>query len=172
MNKKIISSLVITLGLVFCGLNSLDTQATDIAAPSSEGAVYEEGLITELTPGNCVLEGDIGIPCPTACYGEDGAFQTCYYNKETGEYQNVPLEATLEEGLSGEPEVVCADPTEPGCEESPSKEVTPDTEDEAELEAETEEEPAAWPMILSFSALGATVVLVIIINLIGRKHKK
>lgn len=165
MNKKVISSLVLTLSLVFCGLNSLNTEAVSIEP-------VEEGLITELTPGNCVLEGDIGIPCPTACYGEDGAFQTCYYNKETGEYQSVPLETALEEGLSGEPEVVCADPTEPGCEEGPSKEVTPGTDDEAELESETEEEPALWPMVVSLSALGAMVVLVIIINLIGRSHKK
>lgn len=55
-------------------------------------------------------------------------------------------------GTSGEPEVVCADPNEPGC------------EDEAV-------EPEMWTLYLSLGALGATVILIIIINLIGR-HKK
>lgn len=58
-------------------------------------------------------------------------------------------------GTSGEAEVICADENEPDC--------TP------ENEAETE--PELWPLILSLSALGFTIVFVIIINLIGRRKK-
>lgn len=55
-------------------------------------------------------------------------------------------------GTSGEAEVVCASADEPGC------------EDEAI-------DPEMWTLYLSLGALGATVILIIIINLIGR-HKK
>ena len=178
MKKKLIFSLALTFSLTICGLNSLTAWA-DVNAPvanseSSENThnIYDEGIVTELTPGNCVLEGDIGIPCPTACYDDDGAFQTCHYNKETGEYQILSPETVLEEGTSGEPEVVCADPTEPGCETGPSDEVTPNTPDEAEEEAETVEEPALWPMIISFVALGVTLVFIIVLNLFGRNRRK
>lgn len=63
-------------------------------------------------------------------------------------------ETELEEGTSGEPEVVCASTDEPGCED-------------AEITEETD--PETWPLIVSLSALGATIVIVIIINLFGRK---
>lgn len=39
-------------------------------------------------------------------------------------------------------------------------------------EEETEEEPPMWPVYLSFGAIGVTFLLVIIINLSGRKYDK
>ena len=68
-------------------------------------------------------------------------------------------ENELEEGTSGEAEVVCADPSEPDC--------VPDGDG-----AELDEETATWPMVISLAALGATVLFVIIINLIGHRKKQ
>lgn len=62
------------------------------------------------------------------------------------------LEDLEHNGTSGEPEVVCADPNEPGC------------EDEAVA-------PEMWPLYLSLGALGFTILFVIIINLINRRKK-
>lgn len=39
-------------------------------------------------------------------------------------------------------------------------------------EEETEEEPPMWPVYLSFGAIGVTFLLIIIINLSGRKYDK
>lgn len=55
-------------------------------------------------------------------------------------------------GTSGEAEVVCANSDEPGC------------EDEAI-------DPEMWPLYISLGALGATILLVFIINLIGHYKK-
>lgn len=55
-------------------------------------------------------------------------------------------------GTSGEPLVVCADSSEPSC-------------------ADEEIEPEMWTLYLSLGALGATVLLVLLINLIGRRKK-
>lgn len=80
---------------------------------------------------------------------------------------NQPMEineAELDNGTSGEPEVVCADPNEPGCEDKNSNpDIVDENGDEEELEPET------WPLIVSLSTLGATIVFVIIINLFGRQ---
>jgi len=48
-----------------------------------------------------------------------------------------------------------------------------DPEADAEVEAEEEEagEPAMWPTYLSLGALGATFILIIIINLASRRKK-
>lgn len=61
-------------------------------------------------------------------------------------------QTTIDEGTSGEPEVICADENEPGYE---------DPEDTTE--------PALWPMYVSFAALGIAFVLIIIINLTHRR---
>ena len=67
------------------------------------------------------------------------------------ERYDTEFENAVEEGLANEPEVVCATGDEEGC----------DTASDSEM----------WPLYISLGALGATVVLVIIINLIGRKKK-
>lgn len=72
--------------------------------------------------------------------------------------ESTELEDTIDhEGTSGEPEVICADPTEPGCEDAA---------------VEDEIDPELWPLIISLAALGLTVLFVIIFNIIGRKRKK
>ena len=63
----------------------------------------------------------------------------------------------LHEGLSGEPEVVCAETDEADC--------------DTDYLDNTEDETALWPLYVSLGALGTMIVLVIIINLLGsRKH--
>lgn len=195
MNKKAILGVIFTLGLVFSGLNFASASAIgtevsnetvnqpielsddiDTTTPTSELEPAENTTNREFIPGlivqhggeggedghTCILEGDIAIPCPTECYDENGEFQPCVYNKETGAY--TPYQTILDEGTSGEPEVVCADKSEPGCEDSNT---TP--EEVNENDETTEVEPETWPLIVSLSALGATIVFVIIINLFGRK---
>lgn len=128
----------------------------------SSTSTYRPGEITELTPGNCVLEGDVSTPCPSECYDETGTFQACVFDSETETYRTI-----LEEGTSGEAEVVCADRNEPGCSESEDLAV-----EEADLaESEQPVEPATWPMVVSLVAIGITILSIIIFNLIGRKKK-
>lgn len=182
-----------TLGLAFSGLNSsrvsavevqprsevvtepielsddVDeaTQTSDTAANGSTSD-FIPGLITQHggeggeNGSLCLLEGDVAIPCPAECLDENGKFQACIYDKATNSYsfyQNV-----LEEGTADEPLVVCADSSEPGCEDTNSN---PEIVEE---DGETEEiEPETWPLIVSLAALGATIVFVIIINLFGRQ---
>ncbi len=67
------------------------------------------------------------------------------------ERYDTELENALDEGLANEPEVICATADEEGCGE------------DIDLEM--------WPLYISLGALGATILLVIIINLIGRKKK-
>lgn len=197
MNKKAILGVIFTLSLVFSGLNFSSASAvgtevsdetvnqpielsddvdTSTATPTSEPESTSDTTHTEFVPGLivqhdgeggengriCLMEGDIAIPCPAECHDENGEFQPCVYNKETNTY--TPYQTILDEGTSGEPEVVCADKSEPGCEDTDSnpEEVATDGEEE-------ELEPELWPLILSLSALGATIVFVIIINLFGRK---
>lgn len=123
---------------------------------------FKKGEITELTPGNCVLEGDVGIPCPSECYDDNGNFQACFYDAENDTYRTI-----LEEGTSGEAEVVCADRNEPGCSESENLE----TENEDLDESSHAVEPATWPMILSLGAIAVTIIIIIIFNLLGRKSR-
>lgn len=78
----------------------------------------------------------------------DSIDENCQSRPES--YDTDP-ESALEEGLADEPEVICATGDEPGCEDST--------------------EPAMWPFYLSLGALGATIVIVIIINLVGRKKQ-
>lgn len=67
------------------------------------------------------------------------------------ERYDTELENALDEGLADEPEVICATDDEEGCGEETDSEM--------------------WPLYISLGALGATILLVIIINLIGHKKK-
>lgn len=99
-------------------------------------------------------DGTQGLTCAYAATDNDQLPETYCIEDENGEricnrrdvFQNI-----IDEGTSGEGEVICATPGEPGCEDS-----------ESEL----------WPLILSLSALGATIIFVILINLLGRHHRK
>lgn len=87
------------------------------------------------------------------------------FTDDNGEYICTTLtETEIEEGTSGEAEVICADPNEPGC----SEEETLKAEEESEKEAGITE---TWPMIVSFVAIGATVLIIIICSLLGRRKK-
>lgn len=131
------------------------TNTSSDSAEDNPNSDYTPGLITKIDgEDRCVMEGNIGIPCPAECYNEAGDFQEGCRRLETGEIDN---------GLSGEATVVCADENEPGC--SPEE----IEKDQAELEAEEGIEPETWPMILSLSALGVTILFVIIFNLLSRK---
>lgn len=44
--------------------------------------------------------------------------------------------------------------------------------EEVDIEEEIEEEPAMWPVYLSFGAIGVTFLLVLTINLSARKYNK
>jgi len=44
--------------------------------------------------------------------------------------------------------------------------------EEIDVEEEIEEEPDMWPVYLSFGAIGVTFLLIIIINLSGRRYNK
>lgn len=147
MNKKTIVSIIT---LSFCSSLGLAQIAT-----AEEGImpIYEtEGVPTsDDTP----VEGVIDIDAIDDSTDEP----TTVIDTDT----NVTIDSNLESdselendidhnGTSGEAEVVCASADEPGC------------EDEAT-------DPEMWPLYLSLGALGATILLVLIINLIGHRKK-
>jgi len=68
------------------------------------------------------------------------------------ERYDTELENALEEGLANEPEVICATGDEEGCEDAKT-------------------EPALWPLYLSLGAIAVTIVVIIVLNLIGRKKR-
>lgn len=142
MNKKVIYGAIFTLSLVFGGLNFAPAHA-------------------ETVTGHIELDDDID-----ATSTENTPVATSDDPEVTSDESDImPISETeLEEGTSGEPEVVCADESEPDCNTSdPTPEIV-------EEDGETEPiDPELWPLILSLSSLGATVILVIIINIFGRK---
>ena len=127
--------------------------------------VLSLGLILGITMPVSAIEDEIEVynaeflpECTTIDYTTQEAAEAACENAQNA----------LEEGLSSESEVVCASEDEEGCE--------PGAEDYIdELEGETaddeEEETAMWPVWLSFGAIGVMIVLVLIINLSGRKKK-
>lgn len=143
MNKKVIYGTIFTLSLVFGGLNFTPAHAE------------------ETVTGHIELDDDVD-----ATSAENTPVATSDDTEITpNEYDTMPISETeLEEGTSGEPEVVCADESEPDCNTSdPTPEIV-------EEDGETETiDPELWPLILSLSSLGATIILVIIINVFGRK---
>lgn len=118
-----------------------------IAGASLPNLAYAEEL--ETTPTEAAAEAD-----SNDCFTDENGEEICTTLTET----------QIEEGTSGEAEVVCADRNEPGCSEKET------------LEAEEESEKAAginttWPVVVSFVALGVAVIAIIIFNLLGRKRK-
>lgn len=147
MNKKTIVS-IITLSFCFClGLAQIATAEEGIM-PISE----TEGVPTsDDTPVEGVIDIDAiddSTDEPTTIIDTDTS-TTIDSNLES----DSELENDIDHnGTSGEAEVVCADPNEPGCENEAT-------------------DPEMWPLYLSLGALGATVLLVLIINLIGHRKK-
>lgn len=150
MNKKTIVS-IITLSLCFCFGLAETTLAEEGIMPISE---TEGAPVSDNAPIEGVInveDIDSGNEEPTESITTDTV--TSWNDGEAGPETDAELENDiLHNGTSGEAEVVCASTDEPGC------------EDEAI-------DPEMWPLYLSLGALGVTILLVIIINLIGR-HKK
>lgn len=151
MNKKIVFSLIVALGLgVF------------LTSPASA----EEGIMpiseTETTPtsDNAPVEGvinpeeidDSNEPATIINVDTDVNMPEVDPNTNADINPDSELEDLEHNGTSGEPEVVCADPNEPGCEDPAV-------------------DPEMWPLYLSLGALGFTILFVIIINLINRRKK-
>lgn len=163
MNKKVILGTIFTFSLVFSGLNHTTTYALEESI-SGEGANQPIELNDEIES----VSDESGVMPISETNSTTSADKACaegYISTPNGcmtpeEWQNI-----LDNGTSGESEVVCADKTEPGCEDT---DTNPEIVDE---NGDTEElEPELWPLIVSLSALGATVLFVIIINLFG--HQK
>lgn len=163
MNKKVILGTIFTFSLVFSGLNHTTTYALEESI-SDESANQPIELNDEIEP----VSDESGVMPISETNSTTSTDKTCaegYISTPNGcmtpeEWQNI-----LDNGTSGESEVVCADKTEPGCEDT---DTNPEIVDE---NGDTEElEPELWPLIVSLSALGATVLFVIIINLFG--HQK
>ena len=166
MNKKAIFGVIFTISLAFCGLNSSHVSAVEIQ-PRGETVTQPIELDDDIdsdaaedygvmpiseTEGNAV-EDVVGDCAESYVLSVAG---TCVTPEEA--------ETILENGTSDEPLVVCADKSEPGCEDNNSApEIVEEDGNTIEIEPET------WPLIVSLSALGATVVFVIIINLFGRQ---
>lgn len=144
MNYKIATAIFTLLGLCSLGLLSTPTYADDL----NTGTVSSDSFDTTTPTDN--FSTDSATPSePSADSTPD----------TTPEEDNsaADLENTIDhEGTSGEPEVVCADPTEPGC---------------SDPAVEEQIDPELWPLIISLAALGATILFVIIINIISRKKR-
>lgn len=148
MNKKVTFWAILALSL--CGIMAAPVQAEELTT----GPISADEIDSQTTTdGGEVFVDTTETTTTTDDYGVMPINDTPD-KATTDTTEDSELNTVIHEGTSGEPEVVCADPTEPGCED-PS--------------IEEEEDPALWPLILSLSALGATVLIVIIINLIGRK---
>lgn len=148
MNKKVTFWAILTLGI--CGIIALPTHAEE---PTTSPINADEIDSQTTDQGETFTDGSADTTS-----NEAGIMPI---NDSPDEATNEPemnntddLNTVIHEGIADEPEVVCADPTEPGCEDPSIKD---------------EEDPALWPLIVSLSALGATVLIVVIINLFGRK---
>lgn len=116
---------------------------TDDEDPSSGSDVIESSDSDAVTTSETEAEGDTSPE--DDC--DDTTDEECQSDPER---YDTELENALDEGLANEPEVICATGDEEGC---------------------TDDDPVMWPLYVSLGALGATIVLVLIINLLGRKQK-
>lgn len=154
MNKKLITLAVSALGLIFASLSPIAAFAEPV--PASDDIITGTVTIDDNTDSAAVTETPTSTDTdnPTAsetsnCLDENGdLLPNCSPDDPSG---------ALDEGLADEPEVVCADENEPDC---------ADPDDPENLETS---DPAMWPLILSLSALGGTILFVLIINFATRK---
>lgn len=151
MKKPFIALATLTLGLTFGALMTLPAAALDGTAhdTSTDGGVMpisETDDTTEVVDETTVT---------------------------TDETTATDLEDLEEAGTSGEAEVVC---TEEGDEDCAAEVETTEEEpaEDCELDEDgncVESEPETWPMILSFAAIGVTVIITIILAIAGRGKK-
>lgn len=169
MNKKVILGVTFTLSLVFSGLNSsasaitIEPQDNTVNQPVALDDENEAVVTSDEIPTTNCLGSDSENPENCAEIVSDctegyvlSVAGTCVTPEEA--------ETMLEEGTADEPLVVCTDESETDCE------ATDSDPEEVEADGELEDiEPELWPLIISLSSLGATIIFVIIINLFGRK---
>lgn len=151
MNKKLIIATISILGLLSTPVFTLTAHAEEevITGTVTLDDITDNATVTE-TPTSANPDNTSTETSP--CVDENGdLIQDCgiidYASNPDNEFENA-----IDNGLADEPEVVCADENEPDCNTNDS-----------------ETEPELWPLIVSVSALGTTVILIFIINLFGRK---
>ncbi len=148
MKKHLFFTLILALTLTFA-INT-PTFAEDVNPNADEGIMLLENSPSDGSTSS-TGDGEIGTGVNSEDIDPDSGAIECLE-------ENCPNADNIEhEGTSGEPEVVCADPNEPGCENA----------DES-----AESEPELWPVYVSLGALGTMIILVIIINLLGGKKRK
>lgn len=157
MNKKI-TLAVSGLGLILASFSPVAVFAEP--APTSDDIITGTVTIDDDIDSATVTDSPAPTDSPQTqnpsnCLDENGdLLPNCNADDPAG---------SLDEGLSGEPEVVCTDENEPDCADPDDSETLNDPEDLETSDA------AMWPLILSLSALGATILFVLIINFAARK---
>lgn len=158
MKKHLFFTLTLALALTLsfnapvfaeeAGNNTVDTGET---ADQNEGIMLHDNSPSDGSASSAGA-GEVGTGMNSEDLDQNSAAVECLE-------EDCPDASTIEhEGLSGEPEVVCADENEPDCESAGESE---------------DGEPELWPVYVALGALGAMIILVIIINIIGsRKRKK
>lgn len=104
------------------------------------------------------------VPTETTTTTTETNSNDCFTDENGEEICTTLTETQIEEGTSGEAEVVCADENEPGCSEEETLKAEEESEEEAGINT-------TWPVVVSFVALGVAVITIIIFNLLGRKRK-
>jgi len=161
MNKHKLLSLAIALSFMCGALGALPAGAVDDETVNGAITVTgDEDPSTDTSEvyseSETVTTGESETVTTSETEGTESADDGCDESADKDcqsrpESYDTELENALDEGLANEPEVICATGDEPGCEE--------------------EADPEMWPLYLSLGALGATIILVIIINLVGRRKK-
>ena len=158
MKKPFIALATLTLGLTFSALMALPATALDGTARDTS---TDDGVmpISETDDTTSEATGTTEVVDETTV--------------TTDETTATDLENLEEAGTSGEAEVVC---TEEGDEDCAAEVETTEEEpaEDCELDEDgncVESEPETWPMILSFAAIGVTVIITIILAIAGRGKK-
>ena len=158
MKKPFIALATLTLGLTFGALMTLPVAALDGTARDTS---TDDGVMPISETDDTTSE----VTDTTEVVDETTV--------TTDETTATDLEDLEEAGTSGEAEVVC---TEEGDEDCAAEVETTEEEpaEDCELDEDgncVEPEPEIWPMILSFAAIGVTVIITIILAIAGRGKK-
>ena len=158
MKKPFIALATLTLGLTFGALMTLPVTALDGTARNTS---TDDGVMPISETDDTTSE----VTDTTEVIDETTV--------TTDETTATDLEDLEEAGTSGEAEVVC---TEEGDENCAAEVETTEEEpaEDCELDKDgncVEPEPEIWPMVLSFAAIGVTVIITIILAIAGRGKK-
>lgn len=162
MKKTFIAIATLTLGFAMSALITLPTTALD-------GTAREANTDNGVMP---ISETDDTTATNETTESTDTSDDI---NPESlDETDNTDLEDLEEAGTSGESEVVCTEESDEDCAaevETTEEEPAEDCELDENGECIEEGEPATWPMILSFAAIGVTTIITIILAIAGRGKK-